>query len=62
MRVEYNTKYFGLPKACNFIKKETLVQVNFAKFLRTPFLQHTWRQLLKPALFEVDICFISTSN
>ena len=39
-----------------------LVQVNFAKFLRTPFLQHTWRQLLKPALFEVDICFISTSN
>ena len=27
MRVEYNTKYFGLPKACNFIKKETLVQV-----------------------------------
>ena len=30
------------PHACNFIKKETLVQVfplNFVKFLRTPFLQ-----------------------
>ena len=32
------------PEACNFIKKETLAQVffmNFAKFLRTPFLQNT---------------------
>ena len=32
------------PQACNFIKKETLTQVfplNFAKFLRTPFLQNT---------------------
>ena len=32
----------GWTKACNFIKKETLAQVcfpvNFAKFLRTPFL------------------------
>ena len=39
------------PKACNFIKKETLAQVffpvNFAKFLRASFLQKTsWRLLL----------------
>ena len=36
--------------ACNFIKKETLVQVfpvNFAKFLRTPFFtEHLWWLLL----------------
>ena len=35
-----------MPEACNFIKKETQVQgfpVNFAKFLRTPFLtEHLW--------------------
>ena len=38
-----------MPQACNFIKKEALVQcfpVNFAKFLRTPFLQNTSRRLL----------------
>ena len=36
------------PHACNFIKKETRSQVNFAKFLRTPFLQNTsgWLLLL----------------
>ena len=36
--------FFNRPDACNFIKKETLAQVfpvNFAKFLRTPFLQNT---------------------
>ena len=33
-------------KACNFIKKETLVQVNFAKFLRTPFFIERLRWLL----------------
>ena len=35
--------------ACNFIKKETLHKcftVNFAKFLRTPFLQNTSGRLL----------------
>ena len=35
--------------ACNFIKKETLPQVfpvNFAKFLRIPFLQSTSGRLL----------------
>ena len=35
--------------ACNFIKKENLPQVfpvNFAKFLRTPFLQSTSGRLL----------------
>ena len=40
--------HFG--KACNFIKKEILAQcfpVNFAKFLRTPFLtEHLWCLLL----------------
>ena len=40
----------SVPQACNFIKKETLVQVfscKFcAKFLRTPFLQNTSRPLL----------------
>ena len=37
------------PKARNYIKKDSLAQVfplNFAKFLRTPFLQNTSRQLL----------------
>ena len=38
-------------QACNFIKKEFLAQVfsmNFAKFLRTPFLtEYIWRLLLK---------------
>ena len=33
-------------KACNFIKKETLVQANFAKFLRTPFFIERLRWLL----------------
>ena len=36
-------------EACNFINKETLAQVfpvNFAKFLRTPFLQNTSGRLL----------------
>ena len=36
-------------QACNFIKIETLAQVfpvNFAKFLRTPFLQNTFGRLL----------------
>ena len=36
-------------QACNFIKKESLYRcfpVNFAKFLRTPFLQNTSGQLL----------------
>ena len=39
----------GRPQACNFVKKETLAQVfsvNFAKFLRTPFLQNTSGGLL----------------
>ena len=44
-------------QACNFIKKQALVQVfpvNFAKFLRTPFLQNTsWRVLLKLCLSVV---------
>ena len=34
------------PEACNFVKKETLTQVfpvNFAIFLRTPFLQKNFR-------------------
>ena len=43
-------KVTGLrPEACNFIKKETLVQVfpvEFAKFLRTPFLTEHLRWLL----------------
>ena len=35
------------PEACNFIKKETLARVNFAKFLRTPFfIEHFWWLLL----------------
>ena len=37
------------PQACNFIKKEDLVQVfpvNFEKFLRTPFLQNTSGRML----------------
>ena len=35
------------PEACNFTKKETLARVNFAKFLRTPFLiEHLWWLLL----------------
>ena len=35
------------PEACNFIKKETLARVNFAKFLRTPFfIEHVWWLLL----------------
>ena len=38
-----------LAQVCNFIKKETLQKcfpVNFAKFLRTPFLQKTSGGLL----------------
>ena len=38
-----------LPEACNFIKKRLwhrCFPVNFAKFLRTPFLQSTSGQLL----------------
>ena len=34
--------FFNIPSACNFIEKETLVQVfpvNFAKVLRKPFLR-----------------------
>ena len=37
------------PETCNFIKKETLHRcfpVNFAKFLRIPFLQNTSRRVL----------------
>ena len=42
---------FLIKSACKFIKKETLAHVfscdvNFAKFLRTPFLQNTSGQLL----------------
>ena len=48
-RVFFN-KVAGLrAKASNYIKKDSLAQVfplNFAKFLRTPFLQNTSRQLL----------------
>ena len=36
--------------ACNFIKKETLAQVFFAKFLRTFFLTEHLRWLLLPIL------------
>ena len=40
-------------EACNFIKKESLLQrcfpVDFAKFLRTPFLQNTSGRLLLPS-------------
>ena len=39
----------GYYEACNFIKKETLVQVfpcEFAKFLGIPFSQNTFEQLL----------------
>ena len=32
----------------NIIKKETLAQVNFMKFLRTPFSQNTSGRLLLP--------------
>ena len=33
--------------ACNFIKKETLTQVNFTKFLRAPFFTEHLRWLLQ---------------
>ena len=49
-RVSFLIKVTGLrPEACNFIKKETLAQVfpvEFAKFLRTPFLTEHLRWLL----------------
>ena len=41
--------FLSLSKACNFVKKDTLAQVfpvNFAKFLRTTFLQNTSGRLL----------------
>ena len=46
-------KVAGLsPESCNFIKKETLTKVfpaNFAKLLKTPFLQNpSGRLLLQP--------------
>ena len=46
------------PKACNFVKKETLAQVfpvNFAKFQKTPFLtEHLlWLLLLELLVYIV---------
>ena len=51
---------------CNFIKKETLIQVfscDFAKFLRTPFLQNTsgrlpdWNQTCYQILVTTEHSF-----
>ena len=50
----YFNKVAGLGLACKFIEKEALAQVfsvNFAKFLKTPFLQNTSERLL--------LCFIT---
>ena len=50
----------------SFIKKETLAQVfpvNFAKFLRTPFLQNTsGRLLLKITDFKCSLCLLSIAT
>ena len=45
--------------ACTFIKKETLTQVflvNFAKFLRTPFLQTTHGRQLRQLQPTASVC------
>ena len=44
-----------LPKACNFIKMETLAQVcpmNFAKFVRAPDTRNTSGRLLLPNVLD----------
>ena len=53
-------KVAGL-RACNFIKKETLAQcfpVNFAEFLRTPFItEHLWWLFLEIQIKSLEILF-----
>ena len=47
------------PEACNFINKETLARVNFAKFLITPFfIEHLW-WLLLPYFYLLRLLFDS---
>ena len=53
-------KVAGL-RACNFIKKETLAQcfpVNFAEFLRTPFItEHLWWLFLEIQIKSLEVLF-----
>ena len=42
-----NVATLSQPSACDFSKKETLAQVNFAKFLRAPFSIEYIRGIIK---------------